>query len=142
MNRSFVNVILGGLTANADFKSQKTADMQDTANLVKVDGVVSLLQQAKSIVIVPGYGMAVARCQGDLAQCVSLLRNAGKKVRFCIHPVAGRLPGHMNVLLAEAKVPYDVRYTHTHTHARHAHCPGCSSHFDRYLTVTVAYSVP
>lgn len=115
MNRSFVNVILGGLSASTDFVSQKTADMQDTANIVKVDGAISLLQHAKSIIIVPGYGMAVARCQGDLAQCVQLLRNAGKKVRFCIHPVAGRLPGHMNVLLAEAKVPYDVRHTNTHT---------------------------
>ena len=111
MNRSFANVILGGLSASTDFKSQKTADMQDTANIIKVDGVVDLLQHAKSIIIVPGYGMAVARCQTDLAQCVTLLRNAGKKVRFCIHPVAGRLPGHMNVLLAEAKVPYDVRHT-------------------------------
>jgi NAD(P) transhydrogenase subunit beta len=108
MNRSFVNVILGGLSANTDFKSVKTADMQDTANIAKVEGVVALMQRASSIIIVPGYGMAVARCQVELAQCVALLRSAGKKVRFCIHPVAGRLPGHMNVLLAEAKVPYDI----------------------------------
>ena len=108
MNRSFVNVILGGLTASTDFVSQRTADMQDTANIAKVDGVVQLMKTAKSIIIVPGYGMAVARCQTDLAQVVQLLRSAGKQVRFCIHPVAGRLPGHMNVLLAEAKVPYDI----------------------------------
>lgn len=117
MNRSFANVILGGLTASTDFKSQKTADMQDTANIIKVDGVIDLLRKAKTVIIVPGYGMAVARCQSDLAQCVTLLRNAGKKVRFCIHPVAGRLPGHMNVLLAEAKVPYDVSHTTTHGQA-------------------------
>ena len=94
MNRSFVNVILGGLSASTDFVSQRTADMQETANIAKVDGVVLLMKAAKSIIIVPGYGMAVARCQTDLAQVVQLLRTAGKQVRFCIHPVAGRLPGH------------------------------------------------
>ena len=108
MNRSFVNVILGGLSAATDFVSQKTADMQDQANVCKVPDLVQFMTKAKSIIVVPGYGMAVARCQTDLGQCVALLRSAGKTVRFCIHPVAGRLPGHMNVLLAEAKVPYDI----------------------------------
>jgi NAD(P) transhydrogenase subunit beta len=66
------------------------------------------LLRSKSVIIVPGYGMAVAKAQHDIGQLVAILRKAGKTVRFCIHPVAGRLPGHMNVLLAEANVPYDI----------------------------------
>lgn len=109
MNRSFISVILGGLTANAvPFHSEKTSDMLDNANITSTADVVELMKNAKSIIITPGYGMAVAKCQDDLAQCVKLLRAAGKKVRFAIHPVAGRLPGHMNVILAAAHVPYDI----------------------------------
>merc|ERR1719201_399091 len=71
-------------------------------------GMLGLLLQAKRICIVPGYGLAVARCQNRLAEIVALLRSKGVTVHFAIHPVAGRLPGHMNVLLAEADVPYDI----------------------------------
>merc|ERR1719201_514528 len=71
-------------------------------------GMLGLLLQAKRICIVPGYGLAVARCQTRLAEIVALLRSKGVVVHFAIHPVAGRMPGHMNVLLAEANVPYDI----------------------------------
>jgi NAD(P) transhydrogenase subunit beta len=72
------------------------------------DSVASMLENAKEIIIVPGYGMAVAQAQSSISELTKRLRNRGKNVRFAIHPVAGRLPGHMNVLLAEAKVPYDI----------------------------------
>jgi NAD(P) transhydrogenase subunit beta len=75
---------------------------------IDADGVATALNDADSIVIVPGYGMAVAQAQSAVSDLASKLRAAGKTVRFAIHPVAGRLPGHMNVLLAEAKVPYDI----------------------------------
>jgi NAD(P) transhydrogenase subunit beta len=74
----------------------------------KVDEVVEMLKDAKSVIIVPGYGMAVAQAQHSLSEVVKILRGEGTEVRFAIHPVAGRLPGHMNVLLAEANVPYDI----------------------------------
>ncbi|MBL4707275.1 MAG: NAD(P)(+) transhydrogenase (Re/Si-specific) subunit beta [Flavobacteriales bacterium] len=75
---------------------------------IDADGVASALNDADSVVIVPGYGMAVAQAQSAVSELTRKLRAAGKEVRFAIHPVAGRLPGHMNVLLAEAKVPYDI----------------------------------
>mgnify|MGYP006423227009 CR=1 FL=1 len=104
MNRKFVNVILGGFGgaggASAEVEGEQTA--------IDADGVASLLNEADSVIIVPGYGMAVAQAQNAVSELVRKLRAAGKTVRFGIHPVAGRLPGHMNVLLAEAKVPYDI----------------------------------
>ncbi len=104
MNRSFVSVILGGFGgAKGD---QMAVEGEQIA--IDADGVASALQEADSVVIVPGYGMAVAQAQQAVAEMTRKLRAAGKEVRFAIHPVAGRLPGHMNVLLAEAKVPYDI----------------------------------
>jgi NAD(P) transhydrogenase subunit beta len=75
---------------------------------IDADGVATALNEADSVVIVPGYGMAVAQAQQSVSELTRKLRAAGKTVRFAIHPVAGRLPGHMNVLLAEARVPYDI----------------------------------
>ncbi|NTE54512.1 NAD(P)(+) transhydrogenase (Re/Si-specific) subunit beta [Agrobacterium tumefaciens] len=104
MNRSFVSVILGG------FGSTTGPAMEIEGEQVAIDaeGVAAALNDADSIIIVPGYGMAVAQAQGAVSELTRKLRADGKTVRFAIHPVAGRLPGHMNVLLAEAKVPYDI----------------------------------
>ena len=104
MNRSFMSVILGG------FGSINGPAMEIVGEQIAVDadGVAAALNDADSVVIVPGYGMAVAQAQQPVAELTRKLRAAGKNVRFAIHPVAGRLPGHMNVLLAEAKVPYDI----------------------------------
>lgn len=104
MNRSFVSVILGG------FGNVSGPAMEVEGEQVAIDaaGVAAALNDASSVVIVPGYGMAVAQAQGAVSDLVTKLRAKGKNVRFAIHPVAGRLPGHMNVLLAEAKVPYDI----------------------------------
>ena len=82
--------------------------MEGTVKEFSVDDTAALLEEAQSIVIVPGYGMAVAQAQHALAEVVKILLKRSKQVRFAIHPVAGRLPGHMNVLLAEANVPYDI----------------------------------
>jgi H+-translocating NAD(P) transhydrogenase subunit beta len=104
MNRSFLSVILGG------FGSAPGTTLAMTGEQIGIDteGVAAALDEAESIIIVPGYGMAVAQAQGAVSELTQRLRAAGKQVRFAIHPVAGRLPGHMNVLLAEAKVPYDI----------------------------------
>ncbi|MGB7241078.1 MAG: NAD(P)(+) transhydrogenase (Re/Si-specific) subunit beta, partial [Sulfitobacter sp.] len=104
MNRSFVSVILGGFGGPAG--EQMAVEGEQIA--IEADGVASALNEADSVVIIPGYGMAVAQAQQGVAELVRKLRAQGKNVRFAIHPVAGRLPGHMNVLLAEAKVPYDI----------------------------------
>jgi NAD(P) transhydrogenase subunit beta len=104
MNRSFVSVILGGFGGPAG--EQMAVEGEQVA--IEADGVASLLNEADSVVIIPGYGMAVAQAQQAVSELVKKLRAQGKNVRFAIHPVAGRLPGHMNVLLAEAKVPYDI----------------------------------
>ena len=104
MNRSFVSVILGGFGG----ASGPAAEVEGEMISIEADGVANALNDADSIIIVPGYGMAVAQAQNAVAELTKKLRAAGKSVRFAIHPVAGRLPGHMNVLLAEAKVPYDI----------------------------------
>ena len=88
--------------------SSGSTEVEGSVTEFSVADTVDLLNESKSIVIVPGYGMAVAQAQHSLAEVVKILTNAGKEVRFAIHPVAGRLPGHMNVLLAEANVPYDI----------------------------------
>lgn len=104
MNRSFVSVIMGGFGA-----SEGTAvSVEGEHTEINIDGTVKLIRDAKSIVIVPGYGMAVAQAQHTLSEITHDLEAAGTQVRFAIHPIAGRLPGHMNVLLAEAKVSYDI----------------------------------
>ncbi|MEN3122199.1 Re/Si-specific NAD(P)(+) transhydrogenase subunit beta [Janibacter sp. LM] len=106
MNRSFVSVIAGGFGSDG----QVTGEDKDYGEHreIQADAVAELLLEASSVVIAPGYGMAVAQAQYPVADLTAQLRAKGVDVRFGIHPVAGRLPGHMNVLLAEAKVPYDV----------------------------------
>jgi len=104
MNRSFISVILGG------FGGATGPAMEIEGEMVATDAatVAAQLEDASSVIIVPGYGMAVAQAQQSVSELTRRLRAKGKNVRFGIHPVAGRLPGHMNVLLAEAKVPYDI----------------------------------
>ena len=104
MNRHFISVILGGW---GDVKGPQM-EIEGEQIAIDVDGVASSLNDADSIIIVPGYGMDVAQAQQSISELTRRLRAQGKSVRFAIHPVAGRLPGHMNVLLAEAKVPYDI----------------------------------
>ena len=104
MNRSLANVILGGYGISAG----PTAHVTGTHTEVDIDGAVELIEQAKNIVIIPGYGMCVAKAQYPISEMVNALRQKGKNVRFAIHPVAGRMPGQLNVLLAEAGVPYDI----------------------------------
>ncbi len=108
MNRSFFSVILGGFGAGTGTSASTAAAPAGEATSVTVDETVELLQAAKSVIIAPGYGMAVAQAQHAVSEITKILRSRGVTVRFGIHPVAGRLPGHMNVLLAEANVPYDI----------------------------------
>jgi NAD(P) transhydrogenase subunit beta len=110
MNRSFLSVILGGFGAEEGTAPVKGAAGATEAEVTPISAneTASLLEDARSVVIVPGYGMAVAQAQHPLYEIARHLQSRGVKVRFAIHPVAGRLPGHMNVLLAEARVPYDI----------------------------------
>ncbi|MFH7029985.1 MAG: Re/Si-specific NAD(P)(+) transhydrogenase subunit beta [Heteroscytonema crispum UTEX LB 1556] len=108
MNRSFISVILGGFGAETAATSPDEVRPTGEVRAATVDDTVELLRSAKSVVIVPGYGMAVAHAQHAVSDIVKLLRDRHVQVRFGIHPVAGRMPGHMNVLLAEANVPYDI----------------------------------
>ena len=104
MNRQFLSVILGGWGD----ATGPAMEIEGEQIAIDVDGVASALDDADSVIIVPGYGMAVAQAQQSVSEMTRRLRAKGKDVRFAIHPVAGRLTGHMNVLLAEAKVPYDI----------------------------------
>lgn len=106
MNRSFISVIAGGF--GTDGSSTGETDEVGEHREVSAEEVAELLKNSSSVIITPGYGMAVAQAQYPVADITARLREKGIKVRFGIHPVAGRLPGHMNVLLAEAKVPYDI----------------------------------
>lgn len=106
MNRSFISVIAGGF-GNAPATAKKDEEMGEYHEL-KANEVADLLKNSSSVIITPGYGMAVAQAQNAVASLTEKLKARGIEVRFAIHPVAGRLPGHMNVLLAEAKVPYDI----------------------------------
>ncbi|SDM07561.1 NAD(P) transhydrogenase subunit beta [Oryzisolibacter propanilivorax] len=110
MNRNFISVIAGGFGSGAPAKKGDAASAEPQGEVVPVSAAetAELLREAKSVVIVPGYGMAVAQAQHTVNDIVRTLRERGTEVRFAIHPVAGRMPGHMNVLLAEAKVPYDI----------------------------------
>ncbi|MEZ7813602.1 MAG: NAD(P)(+) transhydrogenase (Re/Si-specific) subunit beta [Paracoccaceae bacterium] len=104
MNRSFISVILGGFGGTTG----PAMAIEGEQIAIDAEGVAAALNDADSVVIIPGYGMAVAQAQQSVSELTKRLRTKGKTVRFAIHPVAGRLPGHMNVLLAEAKVPYDI----------------------------------
>jgi NAD(P) transhydrogenase subunit beta len=109
MNRNFLSVIAGGFGGDSG-KPAARGEAQPAGEVVSVNAqeTADLLREAKNVVIVPGYGMAVAQAQHTVSEITKRLREMGKTVRFGIHPVAGRMPGHMNVLLAEAKVPYDI----------------------------------
>ncbi len=110
MNRSFISVIAGGFGTGSGTPAPKGDAAQPAGEVVPVSSAetAEMLREAKNVIIVPGYGMAVAQAQHTVFEITKFLREKGVNVRFGIHPVAGRMPGHMNVLLAEAKVPYDI----------------------------------
>jgi H+-translocating NAD(P) transhydrogenase subunit beta len=110
MNRNFISVIAGGFGggAPAPKAAGAAAEPQGEVSPISATETAELLREAKGVIIVPGYGMAVAQAQHTVFEITKLLREKGVNVRFGIHPVAGRMPGHMNVLLAEARVPYDI----------------------------------
>ena len=107
MNRNFIAVIAGGFGTGGGTVSA-SAEEQGEVIAIDADEVTELLRDAREIMIIPGYGMAVAQAQHTVNDITRTLKNKNINVRFGIHPVAGRMPGHMNVLLAEAKVPYDI----------------------------------
>lgn len=107
MNRSFISVIAGGFGSDGSASSSSDEEQGEYREMQPAE-VAQVLKDARSVIIVPGYGMAVAQAQGAVSNITEKLRAMDIEVRFGIHPVAGRLPGHMNVLLAEAKVPYDI----------------------------------
>src|SRR5690349_18832069 len=110
MNRSFLGVIAGGFGTDSGAPAPKGEGVQPAGEVISVSAAetAEMLKEAKNVIIVPGYGMAVAQAQHTVFEITKALRERGVNVRFGIHPVAGRMPGHMNVLLAEAKVPYDI----------------------------------
>ncbi|TCK07228.1 NAD(P)(+) transhydrogenase (Re/Si-specific) subunit beta [Marinobacterium mangrovicola] len=112
MNRKFLNVILGGFgnKSSGGSESAGAAGSEEDIKPIEADEAADMLVSAKEVMILPGYGMAVAQAQHTVFEISKKLRDKGVNVRFGIHPVAGRMPGHMNVLLAEAKVPYDIVY--------------------------------
>jgi NAD(P) transhydrogenase subunit beta len=110
MNRGFISVILGGFGTTSAKPAAASGAQAPAGEVISVDAaeVAELLKTSRSVIFVPGYGMAVAQAQHPIREITDILRKSGVNVRFAIHPVAGRLPGHMNVLLAEANVPYDI----------------------------------
>jgi NAD(P) transhydrogenase subunit beta len=109
MNRSIINVIFGGFGAKPKAKAKGDAPVEEReVKEIDIEGTIDALLHAKNVIVVPGYGMAVARAQHAVREMTQLIEGRGGQVRFAIHPVAGRLPGHMNVLLAEAQVPYPI----------------------------------
>jgi NAD(P) transhydrogenase subunit beta len=110
MNRNFLSVIAGGFGTDSSKPAAGAGGVQPAGEVhpISAPETAELLKDAKDVIIVPGYGMAVAQAQHTVYEITKALRERGVNVRFGIHPVAGRMPGHMNVLLAEAKVPYDI----------------------------------
>jgi NAD(P) transhydrogenase subunit beta len=108
MNRNFLSVIAGGFGTEGGVPAAGGAEPAGEVSPISAAETADLLRDAKNVIIVPGYGMAVAQAQHTVYEITKYLREKGVNVRFGIHPVAGRMPGHMNVLLAEAKVPYDI----------------------------------
>lgn len=108
MNRSFVSVMLGGFGTEGGAPAAAGSAPAGEVHSIDAESSAAMLQQAKRVIIIPGYGLAVAQAQHSLAEVVKILKEGGTEVKFAIHPVAGRLPGHMNVLLAEANIPYDI----------------------------------
>jgi NAD(P) transhydrogenase subunit beta len=108
MNRSIVNVMFGGFGSDGGTPTGGNSEIEGEITSVTAEETAQRLKDAKEVIIIPGYGMAVAQAQHPVFEITKILRDKGTNVRFAIHPVAGRLPGHMNVLLAEAKVPYDI----------------------------------
>ncbi len=108
MNRSFVSVMLGGFGTDTSSSSSSAAAPAGEVHSIESPAAADLLSNARKIIIIPGYGLAVAQAQHSLAEVVKILKAKNVEVKFAIHPVAGRLPGHMNVLLAEANIPYDI----------------------------------
>ncbi|MGH1487404.1 MAG: Re/Si-specific NAD(P)(+) transhydrogenase subunit beta [Cellvibrionaceae bacterium] len=108
MNRNFISVIAGGFGGASSTSSSENTEIEGEVTATTVEEVADMVSTAKEIMIIPGYGMAVAQAQHMVSDITKTLRKKGVNVRFGIHPVAGRMPGHMNVLLAEAKVPYDI----------------------------------
>jgi NAD(P) transhydrogenase subunit beta len=117
MNRSIWNVVFGGFGTADSSKGATTSQAAQEVFEIKNEALVEQLSSAKQVIIVPGYGMAVARAQSSVYEFTKALKERGVQVRFAIHPVAGRLPGHMNVLLAEAGVPYDIVLEMEHINA-------------------------
>jgi NAD(P) transhydrogenase subunit beta len=100
--------MLGGFGTEGGTTAAPSGEPQGEVHSIDAQGAASLLQEARKVIIIPGYGLAVAQAQHSLAEVVKILKEGGTEVKFAIHPVAGRLPGHMNVLLAEANIPYDI----------------------------------
>merc|ERR1712151_1359957 len=112
MNRDIANVLFGGMNNTASIKTGGDEEAPPEHKEIKPEQVAEQLADAKQVMIIPGYGMAVARAQSQVAKIATMCIDHGVKVRFGIHPVAGRMPGQMNVLLAEAGVPYDWVFEH------------------------------
>jgi len=108
MNRSFVSVMLGGFGTEGGSTKSSDSGPAGEVHSIEAGPAAEMLQNARKVIIIPGYGLAVAQAQHSLAEVVRQLKEKGVEIKFAIHPVAGRLPGHMNVLLAEANIPYDI----------------------------------